>query len=166
MNKLMQKEKDHAFGKDVYLLGADRDGWKYWLEAPSWDCGWYWGFGYVETYRDRRKPSNALDINSHGHIEGLLGEGEDKNGGYCHNLFDSVTFIKTTFTEQEGWILTELFRQFYLFREMADFWHNRSCGTTKSPILWNTKTAKKQQELFNEKMIPQVTAKIIEMLSP
>lgn len=46
----MKKEKRHAFGKDIYLLGVDADGTRYWLEAPSWDCGWYWGFGYVEVY--------------------------------------------------------------------------------------------------------------------
>ncbi len=58
----MQKQMDHAFNKDVYLLGKDSEGISYWLEAPSWDCGWYWGFGYVETYRSNRKPSTARDI--------------------------------------------------------------------------------------------------------
>ena len=60
--ELIKKEKDHAFGKDVYLLGKDAEGVKYWLESPSWDCGWYWGFGYVETYQRNWRPSLARDI--------------------------------------------------------------------------------------------------------
>ena len=35
----MGKVKSHAFGKDVFLLGADKDDRYYWLEAPKWDCG-------------------------------------------------------------------------------------------------------------------------------
>ena len=46
----MKKQTTTAFKKKIYLLGADAEGTKYWLEAPSWDCDWYWGFGYVETY--------------------------------------------------------------------------------------------------------------------
>ena len=38
----MEKKKSHAFGKDVYLLGTI-NGKMQWLEAPSWNCGWYWG---------------------------------------------------------------------------------------------------------------------------
>ena len=54
--KKMKKEKRFAFGKNIYLLGSDKDGVKYWLEEASWDCGWYWGFGYVETYTNNSNP--------------------------------------------------------------------------------------------------------------
>lgn len=40
----MKKEKRKAFGKNIYLLGEDTEGTKYWLEEASWDCNWYWGF--------------------------------------------------------------------------------------------------------------------------
>ena len=45
----MKKEKRKAFGKKIYLLGKDAEGVKYWLEEASWDCNWYYGFGYIET---------------------------------------------------------------------------------------------------------------------
>jgi hypothetical protein len=47
---MLSKRKSHAFGKDIYLIGKDKSGTNYWLESPSWDCDWYWGFGYIETY--------------------------------------------------------------------------------------------------------------------
>jgi hypothetical protein len=38
--KLIAKRKDRAFGKDIFLLGKDSDGYTVWLEEPKWDCGW------------------------------------------------------------------------------------------------------------------------------
>ena len=68
----MKKQTTIAFNKKIYLLGADAEGTKYWLEAPSWDCGWYFGFGYVETYTNNNCPSKAADINSHQHFDSLF----------------------------------------------------------------------------------------------
>jgi len=39
----MNKQKSHAFGKDVYFLGVDKNGYNLRLEEASWDCNWYWG---------------------------------------------------------------------------------------------------------------------------
>jgi hypothetical protein len=69
MKTQIKKEQNFAFGKDVFLLGQDKEGIKYWLEAPKFDCGWYWGFGYVETYTNNDNPGKAKDINSHQHID-------------------------------------------------------------------------------------------------
>ena len=66
----MEKKKSHAFGKDVYLLGTINGRYQ-WLEAPSWDCDWYWGFGYVEEYTRHDKPSASRDIVSHTHVDSL-----------------------------------------------------------------------------------------------
>ena len=43
-----------------YLLGRDEEGINYWLEEPSWDCGWYWGFGYVETYTTNEVKADKI----------------------------------------------------------------------------------------------------------
>ena len=62
---IMNKEMDRAFGKQVLLLGI-KDGEKVWLEMPTFDCNWYWGFGYLETYTGSQ-PSKSRDILSHTH---------------------------------------------------------------------------------------------------
>lgn len=162
--KVMKKEVNHAFGKDIYLLGKDENNRKYWLEAPSWDCDWYWGFGYVETYTNNKNPSIAKDIATHEHIDtSFLGK---QGYEYIHNLYDSPLLQETTFTMEEGWQLGELFKQFYLLQKMAEFTHREkpNCGITSSPIehgdlkLWNKD--------INEKMIPAITSKIMEILTP
>ena len=158
----MKKQTDRAFGKNIYLLGKSTEGRKLWLEAPSWDCGWYWGFGYVETYTNNRAPSKSRDIQSHEHIDGFIGEKMKKSGEYCHNIYDSKKFAKTTFNENEGWELSELFKRFYTLRETANIFHN-GAGISSSTV--NT-TSKELANEINEKYIPAVTARILEILTP
>jgi hypothetical protein len=97
MKTQIKKQKSHFFGKDVYLLGEYKNGKRYWLEAPSWNGGWYWGFGYVETYEGNRWPEKAKDIDSHTHIDtSFIGRIEyyDPNEkslktDFIHNIYDT-----------------------------------------------------------------------------
>ena len=50
--KIIKKETKKVFNKNNYLLGK-RNGVKIWLVEASWDCGWYWGFGYIEEYNKK-----------------------------------------------------------------------------------------------------------------
>ena len=69
---MKKKIINNVFGKNIYLLGQDKDGINYWLESPSWDCAWYWGFGYVETYTNNRNPAKAKDITLHTHLDSVM----------------------------------------------------------------------------------------------
>lgn len=152
------KTKDHednfSQGKDVYLLGVDAEGTKYWLQAPTWDCGWYWGFGYIETYEGNRKPSNARDIDSHQHAERFYPE-------WVHG--DKARLTATTFNEREAWELAELFKQFYLFQKLAELYHGGTAGVTRARI---THKDEKEAKRINEEVIPKITAAILEILTP
>lgn len=156
---MLNKQKSHAFGKDVYLLGTI-DGKMQWLEAPSWDCNWYWGFGYVEEYTSHQYPSKSRDIVSHTHIDSLI-----KNKKVPMHDFEKC-FEETTFNEKEKWELAELFKQFYLLKEMAEFTHREN---PKSNIANTEVKHKPMPELhkeINEVMIPAITKRIIEILTP
>lgn len=137
----MKKQKSHAFGKDIYLLGKDRNGDLCWLEAPSWDCGWYWGFGYVEIYTWQKRPDLSKDITCHIHIDGIL----DKHKSL--NLY----FSDTTFTKKEGDRLDYLFTEFYQLKEQASRTH---------------KIAPEIAKEVNEVKIPFITDEIIKILTP
>ena len=41
-------KKIETIFKDRIFLGK-LDGENVWLAPPSWDCGWYWGFGYIQN---------------------------------------------------------------------------------------------------------------------
>lgn len=138
MKTLLKKKKDRAFGKDIYLLGIDSEGQNVWLEAPSWDCGWYWGFGYVERYTNNRQPSMSKDIQSHTHIDSEF----MKNG--IINVNEGLA--RTVYTKEQGIVLNGLFTKFYALRKHAEK---------------NKEKAKK----INEVEIPAITGKIIKILS-
>jgi hypothetical protein len=159
----MDKEKSHAFGKDIYLLGADSDGVKYWLEAPSWDCEWYWGFGYVETYTNNANPGRSRDIQSHEHFDGLVGFKKD-NGDYIHHLNESPRFSETVLTSSESWELADLMKRFYTLRESAGIFHRGTAHLTS-----NTRRDSKNLEMekyINEVELPEIFKAVIDLLSP
>lgn len=161
----LPKQKDFAFGKDVYLLGTDKDGIQYWLEAASWDCEWYWGFGYVETYYKNRQPSKAKDIDSHQHIDSSFIGKIDCYKEYVHNLFDCPTLVNTTFSESEGWTLTELFKTFYLLKETAQMYHTGGTHTANNPLRASL-INKEEENRINKVLLPAVFAEIYKILSP
>ena len=163
---IIKKEKNHAFGKDIFLLGHDEYGKRYWLEAPRWDCGWYWGFGYVETYTNNRHPGKSKDFSSHQHIDSSFMGKINGSSEYVHNIYDCPKLTKTTFTYDEGWKLSELFKQFYLLKDMAAFTHKKrpGCHTTKSPV--DHGDMKSWCDHINDVMIPKITAEIMSILSP
>lgn len=156
----LKKEISHAFGKDVYLLGCDKDGIKYWLGSPRFDCGWYWGFGYVDTYTKNDHPNLSKDINSHQHIKSsFLFQQKDE---YIHNLYDAKLLINTTFTEGEGWELGELFKHFYTLKDAAEIFHN-GAGIAGRKV---DNTDKKMEDHINQTVLPTIFKRIIEILSP
>lgn len=142
---LMDKEEYEGYtsGKK-FLLGIDKDGTKHWLLEPSWDCGWYWGFGYIETK------------DSHMHADDFYPTFFDVNK-------DNNPILETrTFTQEEGYKLAELFQEFYTLKKSAEMWGRGGCHITTGFI---PKKAGLVQEI-NEILIPMVTEKIIEILTP
>jgi hypothetical protein len=155
---VMKKRKSHAFGKYVYLLGKDVDGVLYWLQEPKYDCGWYWGFGYIETFTNNLYPERSKDINSHSHADNFMRE-------YFTEWNGSQPILSLpTFTNKEGWELSELFEQFYFLRSAAENFRRGKCHCADSQVkLWKKPELTKE---INEILIPKVTARILEILTP
>lgn len=154
----MNKQVSKAFGKQVFLLGEDADGFYYWLGEPTWDCGWCWGFGYIETYTVNKNPARSKDINSHQHAVDFLSEWWRSWNG------SKPILTTTTFDEEEGWELSELFKQFYFLKQAAEFFKEGKADIANANI--NTwKDFAKTKEI-NEVIIPQVTKRILEILTP
>jgi len=163
----LEKRTSYAFKKNVFLLGKNDAGKLVWLEEPCW----YWGFGYIEVYTSNN-PDRAKDIQSHSHFSGMVGQqeiykdGHWRKGEYVNNVYDSPVLVETAFSKKEGWELSELFKQFYLLQNMAAFCNKEKpgCHITSSPVdHGNMKLWSKE---INETMIPRITAKIMEILSP
>lgn len=121
------------------------DGDPIYLSPPSWDCGWYWGFGYLGNK------------NCHYHIDGLSKD--------C-NLFDG---FKKHFGEslkiddKNLWILAELIQTFYSLKETAEVLGRGGSHYTTNPIadlIKNTDEVKR----INEVVMPALFEEIYKIL--
>lgn len=156
----MKKRKSHAFGKDVYLLGLGQDGQFYWLEQATWDCDWYWGLGYVETYTRSESPERSRDINSHSHFDSMF----FKKTALCNEVFADF-FTDTPLSKKEMWKLLELMRAAYIARAYSDMLHTGGAHISQNPA---KETIENQEEYtrINHEVIPALMAEVYELLSP
>lgn len=149
----MKKQCKNILGEKNYLLGISKeDKKKVWLAKASWDCGWYWGFGYVETYNKWE-----TDIYEHNHFDSLFLK-ED----IFHSFVDY--FEETTLSEGEIWELLELMKTFYTLRDYAEFCHNGSAWISSNKFK-DILQDKNQEKHINETLIPKICDRIYEILS-
>jgi len=148
--------------KGRYLLGKDADGISYWLTPASWDCNWYWGFGYVHT----KDSHTHIDTSYMGKIEfyNTTKKMWDRTD-YIHNIFDCPVFTETTFNEAEGWVLSELFCTFYTLKKTAELYHTGGAHITTNPLNSILKN-KEQEDYINKVLLPKVFDEIYKILSP
>jgi hypothetical protein len=146
----MEKKISSAFGKKIYLLGQDKDGINYWLKEPKWDCGWYWGFGYIETYTNNKNPHLAKDINGHNHWKCLFLNGKENS----YDLFKKF-FTKTTLKDSEIWKLCDFMKSFYTLRETAEVLGRGHSYFTKKAKLETVKDEIMCKKI-NEIMLPSI----------
>ena len=156
----MKKQTTTAFKKKIYLLGADAEGTKYWLEAPSWDCDWYWGFGYVETYTNNDCPSRARDINSHQHFDSLFLNDSKVNAFDAFKEF----FKETTLNDKEIWLLIDYMYSFYALKRAAGILSMGYSHMTEKAKLLEVQNIEMAKEI-NEKILPAIFKQIDILLS-
>lgn len=151
----MKKEIKTFFGKKNYLIGKGEDGKNIYLLAPSWDCGWYWGFGYLETYTRRQ---GQLDIEMHTHFS-TLGENQ--------NYFDGFKeyFKETPLNDSEIWKLCDYMKSFYTLSDTAEFFRHGYSWYTETAKIDDLQRIDLENEI-NQKMLPQLFERIDKLLTP
>lgn len=129
------------------LLGYN-DKQPIYLSPPSWDCGWYWGFGYLGNK------------NCHYHIDGLsqkhgninLKDAIDKEFGETYNIRPS-----------DRWTLAELFKNFYDLSKSAYLLGKGGSHLSTSPskdVILNTDEA----DRINKIVLPHVFDEIYKII--
>ena len=95
---------------DTIYLGTSEDHGRLYLSKHSWDCGCYWGFGYIGNSR------------LHMHIKALIKHPEKYNPKWTDV---GQHFSNTWLTQAQWWILRDLFLSAYAIHEAAEVYH---CG--------------------------------------
>jgi|GEM_PF-2331276 len=127
------------------LLGYN-DNQPIYLSPPSWDCGWYWGFGYLGNK------------NCHYHIDGLS---KDKNlyDAFIEHFDDTLTVRKS-----DLWTLVELFSTFYSLKKTCEVLGRGGSHYTSNPckdLIINTDEVTR----INNIVLPQVFEEIYKILN-
>ena len=148
----------NKFGKDCYFIGQDKAGTNHFLEATTWNCGWYWGGGYVETYTNNNNPVKSADIDGHQHFDGLFFNGK-KNSYDAFKDFFSVN----PFTDSEIWTICELMKSFYIARQYSDMLYSGGAHYTINPAADIIKSDD-EYERINKKVIPAIMQNLYEIL--
>lgn len=153
----MNKEARKVNGKWQFLLGM-KDGESYWLEQASFDCDWYWGLGYVESYRGM--GSSDKSWRGHQHFNGLFLKGPSD----CKTMFDSF-FDETPFTDDEIWQILELMQSAYTCRKYSDMLHTGGSHITSKVKVDLIKNDAEYGRL-NNAVIPTIMNEVYKILLP
>lgn len=150
----MDKETRNIRGKYQFLLGV-KDGETYWLEKASWDCDWYWGLGYVESYRGHGRSDKSW--RGHTHFDSLFLRPAKFVDGF-KEFFDD-----TPLTDKEIWTLLELMQSAYTARRYSDMLHTGGAHITTNPardIIHDNAEYKR----INKKVIPSIMNEVYKLL--
>jgi len=141
------------------LLG-ENNGEKIYLSAPSWDCGWYWGFGYLGNR------------NCHYHVEGLKKiekynfEKSVREYEFV-NLYDGFKkHFGDTFTvklDKDIWTLAELFSTMYDLKNIAEVYNRGGAHYTTNPCASLIKNSAEVHRI-NTVVLPAIFEEIYKIL--
>lgn len=146
-----------------YLLGKNKEGEFVWLEKPSWDCGWYWGFGYLHTFTNNKEPEFSKDISSHFHFDSSFLNSNIDGFDAFKNYFDACVL-----SDDEIWQLLELAKTAYTLKETAEvFGRGGSHYTTNKAkdIIQEQANYSNIVEKINKIILPAIFEEIKKLLT-
>ena len=154
--ELLNKKIINKFGTH-YLLGEDENGIKYWLEEPTFNCGWYWGLGYIETFTNNRQPTRSVDIMSHEHFDSKFMMNYGSIDGYLD------FFKKSVLDRHDTYRLFELMECAYTLSKMAGICERGSAWVSKNDCYDTLKDQNLYLEIIQKKL-PAVISAICNLL--
>jgi hypothetical protein len=110
------------------------------LRAPSWDCSWYWGLGYL-GHRD-----------AHFHLDGLVRD-------HKTNMFDALKLefgdTLAITDDKDLWTFCELMGTAYALRKTAEVLGRGGVHYTTNPLAGLIKN-EKEAERINTILLPAI----------
>ena len=112
-------------GRVAADAGTYADSEPLFLEKHSWDCGWYWGFGYIGNK------------NTHFHFDSLL-----ENTKYASEIFK-----QTNISDSDWWVIRDLFKQAYALKAAAETYRYGGHQTSRPGVTDILKSQEKADAL-------------------
>jgi hypothetical protein len=129
------------WNKKVFF-GTNKDNEKIYLSAPSWDCDWYWGFGYLGNK------------DCHYHLSGYQNKNQERRN---KNMYDCLTedYALNEKIKDNLWEFCELVKTAYTLKKTAEVLGRGGSHYTTNPckdIIINKDEAKR----INEIVLPTI----------
>lgn len=137
-----------------------KNGESYWLEQASFDCDWYWGLGYVESYRGYGHSSKSW--RGHSHFDSMFLK---KNECGVHLDAWKKFFDETPLTDDEVWEILELMKSAYTCRQYSDTIHRGGSHITSRVKVDLIKNDAEYGRL-NNAVIPTIMNEVYKILLP
>ncbi|HSH24240.1 MAG TPA: hypothetical protein VLA13_01685 [Massilibacterium sp.] len=151
-------------GKEIVFFGVRKsDNARIYITKPSWDCGWYWGFGYLgnrnEHYHleDYQKKDRSFSVNG-GLLEVIT---EARN----INMYDALRedYELSPSILSNLWEFCELVKTAYTLKETAEVLRRGGSHYTQNPC---ADTIKNQDEYnrINNVVLPEIFKRLQEII--
>ena len=160
---MLKKRVVERNGRKFYLIGIRKEtGDLYWLEENHWDCGWYWGTGYIYSFTSNN-PETARDLKEFFHWDSTF---MNKIGKCSWDVFKDF-FSESVFNEKELWTFCECMNTMLTLRKTADLLYIGGSHITTNPIKdLLTENDKARAKDFNEILIPAQWEVIKDLMTP
>lgn len=129
------------------------------IVRPTWDCGWYWGFGYLERW-DARKG----DIDFHTHINVEFSENGESHRcnwyeGMKHLLDKGDVFVD----DHDRWKFLEIVKTIYNLKMTAEVFGRGGSHYGNNPLSDEIKNHDEVRRI-NEDLIPKLIDEMYKVL--
>lgn len=131
--------------KRVFLGRRKSDNAAIYLYKPSWDCDWYWGFGYLGNSRE------------HSHLDGYA---KGRNINMRDALLEDYNLNPRV--EKQLWVFCELVQTAYTLKKTTEVLGRGGSHYTTNPLsdlIKNTDEVKR----INEVVLPEIFNAISEL---
>jgi hypothetical protein len=165
---MLNKQRLKVQQENAYFLGINQENERVYLRLPSFDCGWYWGCGYISTYSGYK--NTEANFSMHTHFKGYIIDKQEiynsekqtfVSGEYKHHLNEVLK--ETVLNDSESWVLSELIETMELLKSMLEFHHIGGTHKTENPLKDLFKDIDKYKQIC-EVLLPKVFVEIDRIL--
>ena len=129
------------------------------IKRPSWDCGWYWGFGYLNRWNERKR-----DIDFHTHIDHEFGINKD---GRLFNWYEGMQEVldqgDVFENDKQRWQFLEIVKTIYNLKMTAEVLGRGGSHYASNPLsdeIYNPIEVRR----INEDLIPKLIDEMYKVL--
>lgn len=148
-----------------YFFGTRKsDNRKIYISKPSWDCDWYWGFGYLGNKHEHYHLSSYAEKTHCLKLEDGKYKVFTENRNI--NMYDALNedYELSKNIKNNLWIFCELVKTAYTLKETAEVLGRGGSHYTTNPV---AETIKNKEEVnrINKEVLPAIFEEIRKILT-